>query len=97
MDKSYLRLSVKLDLILKQQEAILKHLQISLVDSELPKTSSKKELTKKQEEEKFQNELRQVILNSHRLKEQFNLTVTPQSHRVLAYLRTGDSSAFDGL
>jgi len=55
MADSIKELSDKLDLILKQQQVILKQLQISLVDSELPKISQTKELNKKQEEQKLQD------------------------------------------
>lgn len=90
-------LSDKLDLILKQQEVILKHLQISLENSEPLSTSYTVGLNKKQEEERFQYDLTQVIFNSHRLKAKFNLAATPQFHRVIKYLETRDPSVFDGL
>mgnify|MGYP003122124403 CR=1 FL=1 len=97
MNNSYKELSDKVDLLLKKQEIILKHLENSFVTPKLSSVPSTNRLSKKQKEEKLMNEMKLVILNSHRLKDQFNLAATPQSHRVLAYLKYGNPAAFDGL
>lgn len=38
-----------------------------------------------------------AIIHGPRLREKFNLVMTPQMNRILAYLKTGNPAAFDGL
>ena len=45
----------------------------------------------------MKEDIKAVIINGPLLREKFNLAMTPQSHRILAYLRTGNPAAFDGL
>lgn len=95
MEKLLRELLEKVDEIKKSQEAILSRLDDCII---LPKfTQQPSTSDKKAEEEARKEEMIAVIMHGARIRDKFNLAVTPQTHRIIAYLRTGNESAFEGL
>ena len=98
MEKLLRELLDKVEEIKENQELILSRLNDSVLYPKLkPKSPSEKKKGKKEREEEVREEFKAVIINGPLLREKFNLAMTPQSHRILAYLRTGNPAAFDGL
>ncbi|MCZ2845353.1 MAG: hypothetical protein O2U61_02475 [Candidatus Bathyarchaeota archaeon] len=99
MEKLLQELLEKIEGLRQNQEKILSHLDESLV---LPKfsissSSIEPEKPKKEKDLKDHEEMVAVIMHSSRIRDNYNLAVTPQTHRILHYLRTGDPAAFNGL
>jgi len=78
------------------QQVILSSMDQSVVYPKSNANSNNKE-QKQSEKDRRVEEFKQVIIHGPLLREKFNLAMTPQSHRILAYLRSGDESAFKGL
>lgn len=98
MEKLLQELLEKVEELRKNQDLILSRLDNSVLYPKLtPQTPSEKKKNKKEREEEMKEEFMAVIINGPLLREKFNLAMTPQSNRILAYLRTGNESAFDGL
>ncbi|GGG40633.1 hypothetical protein [Bizionia arctica] len=98
-----------LNKIVKIEEAQLKLLdlledrtikvQAPNVNELLNQSKSQKELkklAKKEKSKKDDEEFLLYFLNKEEIKKKFNLAATPNSNRVLAYLKTMDPSVFDG-
>lgn len=98
MEKLLQQILDKMDEIKHTQDLILSRLNDSVLypKPEL-KSASEKKKTKKDREFELKEKMLAVLIHGSRLREKFNLAVTPQTHRILAYLRTGNESAFDGL
>ncbi|WP_424494125.1 hypothetical protein [Salinimicrobium sp. GXAS 041] len=98
MEKLLRELLDKVSEIQANQEKILSHLDDSILyPKPRQESDSEKKKSKKEREEEEREEMIAVIMHAPRIREKFNLAVTPQTHRVIAYLRTGNESAFDGL
>ena len=98
MEKLLRELLEKVDEIKQTQEVILSRLDESTLYPKLQsQSSSSNKKSKKERKEELKEEMIAVIMQGPRIREKFNLSVTPQSHRILAYLKTGNESAFDGL
>lgn len=99
MEKLLQELLEKMDELKLNQEKILAHLEESIVLPKFPKhsTPTEKRKNKKQEEKERQDELVAVLKHGSRIRDKYNLAATPQSHRIIHYLRTGNPAAFDGL
>lgn len=99
MEKLLQELLEKVEELKQNQEKILSHLDESLVLPKFSKPSSptERKKTKKEKDKELQEEMIAVIMHGSRIRDKYNLAVTPQTHRILHYLRTGDPAAFDGL
>lgn len=96
MKKELKSLHLKIDQLAETQKLILELLNQSTILTKEPPINLKK-TSKKVEKNKRMEELRLVLINSPVLKRKFNLAVSPQGNRILAYLRTNDPKVFDGL
>lgn len=96
MESELKSLILKVDKLMEMQELILERLNQSTILTKEPIINPKK-LTKKEETDKMIEEFKLVFTHQHRLQKQFNLAVTPQRSRILAYLRSNDPKTFDGL
>lgn len=96
MDELLQKLCEKMERIEANQELILERLSDSII---YPNTLRNKRPAKsKKERNQDQNdEIKAILINGPLLREKFNLATTPQSPRILAYLKTNDPSVFDGL
>ena len=96
MEELLRELSERMERIEANQETILRKLNESII---YPKLQNKEPRSKSKAEEQKERieEIKAVLINSRLLRDKFNLAATPQSHRVLAYLRTGNPAVFDGL
>lgn len=95
MEKVLKELHEKIEEIKRTQDAILSRLNDCII---LPKfTQQQSSSDKKAEEEAHKEEMIAVIMHGAQIRDKFNLAVTPQTPRIISYLRTGNESAFDGL
>lgn len=97
MEDKLNELHEKIDKLIEIQEMILKKLDQSTILTKEPVNFVKKKVTKSELVNQKVEELKLIFEHGHRLQAKFNLAVTPQSNRILAYLRTNDDSVFDGL
>ena len=86
----------RMERIEAKQELILEKLSNSIIYPEMMQ-NKRAGKTKKEKEQEQIEEFKAILINAPRLREKFNLAMTPQGHRVLAYLKTGNPAAFDGL
>ena len=96
MESEIKTLILKVDKLMEMQELILERLNQSTILTKEPIIILKK-LTKKEDTDKMMEEFKLVLTHKLRLQKLFNLAVTPQRNRILAYLRSNDPKAFDGL
>lgn len=96
MEELLRELSERMKRIEANQETILEKLDESII---YPKLKEKKPEPRSKVDEQRERieEIKAVLINSRLLRDKFSLAATPQSHRVLAYLRTGNPAVFDGL
>lgn len=103
MDNELKELNAKIEKILEVQELILEKLNQGVI---LPKEEVNKELATKKMSKREERNLRlKEITRDLEIKfqyggifqRQFNLVQEPSIERIKHYLKTNDSSAFDGL
>ncbi|WP_372744422.1 hypothetical protein [Lutibacter sp.] len=95
MEDKLNELILKVDQLFETQKLILEKLDQSTILTKEP--IIRKKQSEKEPENIQHEEIKLIIMNGRRLKQEFNLAVTPQGNRILAYLRTNDPKIFDGL
>ena len=87
-----------MELILENQKIILDRLDQSIIYPQYKEKPGKPKVqTKKEEERKAVERYKLLLIHGPRIREKFNLVAAPNSNKILAYLKTGDPTIFDGL
>lgn len=104
MEDKIIELEIKLNKIIETQELILSKLDQNIIIISNPKSSLPKTSKKKHHKNERVNHYKKLLEESFALapykstlQQEFNLATKPHNNRVKAYLKTKNSSVFDGL
>lgn len=97
MDNKIIVIENKIDKILKMQELILSRLNLPDPFAEQIVKNNKKPTKKELLRLEFGRNFNMYLTNKNWIKNKFNLAATPQMNRVLAYLKSNNPEALDGL